>query len=97
MFAKILIAKRGDIASRVMRTAKRLGIRTVAVYSEADEDALHVREADEAVCLGPAGAAESYLASQRIVEREGATPPRPNQRCVCGRWIRSPQSRAKAA
>ena len=54
MFKKILIANRGEIACRVMRTAKRLGIATVAVYSEADEDALHVQEADESVPIGPA-------------------------------------------
>jgi len=68
MFKKILIANRGEIACRIMRTAKRMGIRTVAVYSEADADALHVREADEAVAIGPARSAESYLKIERIVE-----------------------------
>src|SRR5918911_3982768 len=61
MFAKILIANRGEIACRVIRTARRMGIRTVAVYSEADKDARHVGLADEAVCIGPPPARESYL------------------------------------
>ena len=67
MFKKILIANRGEIACRVMRTARRLGLRTVAVYSEADRDAPHVEMADEAVCIGPAVAGESYLRADRIV------------------------------
>ncbi|HKJ73184.1 MAG TPA: biotin carboxylase N-terminal domain-containing protein, partial [Alphaproteobacteria bacterium] len=68
MFAKILIANRGEIACRVIKTARRMGIKTVAVYSDADKDALHVRMADEAVHLGPPPAAESYLLVDRIVE-----------------------------
>src|SRR3546814_1087286 len=68
MFEKILIANRGEIAVRIMRTAKRLGIRTVAVYSEADAAGLHVEMADEAVAIGPAPAAQSYLVMDRIVE-----------------------------
>ncbi len=68
MFKKILIANRGEIACRVMRTAKRMGIKTVAVYSDADADALHVREADESVRIGPPPARESYLEIERIVE-----------------------------
>ncbi len=67
MFKKILIANRGEIACRIMATAARMGIRTVAVYSEADADALHVDLADEAVPIGPAPAAESYLVADRIV------------------------------
>jgi propionyl-CoA carboxylase alpha chain len=68
MFSKILIANRGEIACRVIRTARRMGIASVAVYSEADAEALYVREADEAVAIGPAPAAESYLRIDRIIE-----------------------------
>ena len=67
MFDKLLIANRGEIACRVMRTAREMGIATVAVYSEADRNALHVRMADEAVCIGPAASAESYLRGDRII------------------------------
>ncbi|MFA6311760.1 MAG: acetyl/propionyl/methylcrotonyl-CoA carboxylase subunit alpha [Sterolibacterium sp.] len=67
MFEKILIANRGEIACRVIKTARRLGIRTVAVYSEADATARHVRMADEAVLLGPAAARESYLSADKIL------------------------------
>jgi 3-methylcrotonyl-CoA carboxylase alpha subunit len=68
MFTKILIANRGEIACRVIKTARRMGIRTVAVYSEADANARHVRLADEAVLLGPAPARESYLVADKIIE-----------------------------
>ncbi len=68
MFKRILIANRGEIACRVIKTARRMGISTVAVYSEADRDALHVEMADEAVLIGPPPAAESYLLIDRIIE-----------------------------
>jgi propionyl-CoA carboxylase alpha chain len=67
MFKKILIANRGEIACRVIKTAKKLGIATVAVYSEADRDALHVELADESVPIGPAPSRESYLVADRII------------------------------
>jgi propionyl-CoA carboxylase alpha chain len=68
MFKKILIANRGEIACRVIRTARAMGIKTVAVYSEPDADAKHVREADEAVAIGPAPSAQSYLSIERILD-----------------------------
>ncbi len=61
---KLLVANRGEIALRIMRTAREMGIRTVAIYSEADRQALHVRYADEAVCVGPAPSSESYLRAE---------------------------------
>src|SRR6202051_4839604 len=74
MFRSVLIANRGEIACRIARTAKRLGLRTIAVYSAADAHALHVRSCDEAYCIGPAPARDSYLAIDRIVDvaREAA-------------------------
>ena len=68
MFKRILIANRGEIACRIIKTARRMGIETVAVYSEADRDALHVEMADDAIFLGPPAAAESYLVIDKIVE-----------------------------
>ena len=67
MFKKILIANRGEIALRVIRTCKEMGIKTVAVYSTADKDSLHVRFADEAVCVGPAPSTDSYLKIPNII------------------------------
>ncbi|MDQ3798933.1 MAG: acetyl-CoA carboxylase biotin carboxylase subunit, partial [Acidobacteriota bacterium] len=66
-FRKILIANRGEIACRIIWTCKEMGIRTVAVHSEADKDALHVRFADEAICIGPAPSAQSYLNIPAII------------------------------
>src|SRR6266403_546097 len=68
MFKKILIANRGEIACRVIRACREMRIATVAVYSDADADALHVRMADEAYNIGPAPSAESYLRGEKIIE-----------------------------
>ena len=76
MFNKILIANRGEIACRIVRTARKLGVATVAVYSDADAEALHVRLADQAVWIGPAPAPQSYLRAEAIIEaarQTGAT------------------------
>ena len=73
MFKSVLVANRGEIACRVFRTAKRMGIRTIAVYSEADAHALHVRKADEAVLIGPAAARESYLDGAKVLAAAKAT------------------------
>ena len=68
MFKRILIANRGEIACRIIKTARRMGIETVAVYSEADKDALHVEMADTAIAIGPPAAAKSYLLIDKIVD-----------------------------
>ena len=68
MMGSLLVANRGEIAIRVMRTCRRLGIRTVAVFSDADRDAAHVAYADEALRIGPAPARESYLRADAIME-----------------------------
>ena len=73
MFQKILIANRGEIAVRIIRACREMGIKTVAVYSEADRDALHAQLADEAVCIGPAAPSESYLNRERILSATVAT------------------------
>src|ERR671921_2806754 len=68
MFAKVLVANRGEIALRVIRACQELGIRSVAVYSDADARAPHVREADEAVHVGPSPSSESYLRGERLIQ-----------------------------
>ena len=67
MFDKILIANRGEIAVRIIRACREMGIKTVAVYSEADRDSLHTLLADEAICIGPAPSNQSYLNMERIL------------------------------
>ena len=67
MFKKVLVANRGEIALRIIRACKELGVRSVAVYSEADIDSMHVQLADEAICIGPGPSAESYLKANRII------------------------------
>ena len=67
MFSKVLIANRGEIAVRIIRACRELGIQTVAVYSEADQEALHTQLADEAICIGPAKATDSYLNVQAVL------------------------------
>ena len=68
MFDKILIANRGEIACRVIKSAQKMGIKTVAVYSDADKNSVHVDMADEAVCIGPPPAAQSYLLADKIIK-----------------------------
>ena len=73
MFRRILIANRGEIALRIIRALKEMGIESVAVYSEADENALYLRHADETICIGPAPSAKSYLDLRRIISAAEVT------------------------
>lgn len=67
MIKKVLIANRGEIAVRIIRACREMGIETVAVYSQADREALHTKLADEAICIGPPPSSESYLSMERII------------------------------
>ena len=73
MFTKILIANRGEIAVRIIRACKEMGVASVAVYSEADRETLHTALADESICIGPASASDSYLNAERIISAALAT------------------------
>ena len=89
MFNKILIANRGEIAVRVIRACREMGIQTVAVYSEADRDSLHTMLADEAICIGPAASTDSYLNIERILAatvamKADAIHPGFGERQICG-------------
>ena len=82
MFNKILIANRGEIACRVIRTARKMGVRTVAVYSDADRNAMHVAMADEAVHIGASPSRESYLLGDRVIAAALQTGARANRKGV---------------
>ena len=88
MIQKLLVANRGEIACRIIRTARRLGIRTVAVYSEADATAWHVALADEAVTIGPPPARESYLNAERLIAAARSIGAEPGLRMLMSRPAR---------
>ena len=85
MFSKVLIANRGAIACRIIRTLRRMGVGSVAVFSDADAGSLHVLQSDEAVRIGPAQAAESYLSIEAVLAAARAVCFRPNSRMFC--WV----------
>src|SRR5260370_41535131 len=98
MFRKVLIANRGEIALRVISACKEMGIRTVAVYSEADRNSLHVRFADEAICIGPPKSSESYLnvpAGSSAAEDAGVEGSHPGDRRVEGKSTTAPRRAAR--
>ena len=92
MFEKVLVANRGEIAIRVMRTLREMGIVSVGVYSEADRDAPHVGEADEAHLLGPPVPAESYLSVEQAARDGASRPARRRSTPATGSWPRTPSS-----
>ena len=96
MFEKVLVANRGEIAIRVMRTLKEMGIASVGVYSEADRETPHVREADEAFLLGPAMPAESYLSIEKIIEVAKEAGRRRRSTPATASWPRTPPSRPRS-
>ena len=97
MFEKILIANRGEIAVRIIRACRAMGIKTVAVYSTADKHSLHVYLADESVCIGPPAARDSYLNIAAILSAAKGTARKPSTRATdsCPKTPRSPSSAAK--
>ena len=97
MFKKVLIANRGEIACRVIRTLKKMGIGSVAVYSEADAASLHVRLADEAVLIGPPPAAQSYLVVEKILTEKAVNRSAPRRSIpVTAFSVRTPTSPRRA-
>lgn len=91
LFDKLLVANRGEIAVRLMKTARRLGIRTVGIYSEADRESLHVSEADEAHCIGGPSAADSYLNAAKILAVAKETGATVRAARSCWHWWRQEQ------
>jgi biotin carboxylase len=95
VFRKVLIANRGEIALRVIRACRELGVQTVAVYSEADRESLHVRFADDDVCIGPPPGRESYLNIPRLIAAPRSPAPTPSTRATAS-WPRTPSSPRRA-